>query len=98
MYEHYARTQNIHAKATMTRQLILYVRSDCHLCEEMGQALVDWRERLRFDVELIDIESDPQLFERYQYKVPVLVERDEEICHFFLDEEMLIAHFEHVRR
>ncbi len=70
-------------------QLILYVRSDCHLCAEMHRDLLQLGTRQGFAVELVDIDSDADLVLRYGHKVPVLVGGDEEICHYFLDEPML---------
>ncbi|MCK5361416.1 MAG: glutaredoxin family protein [Gammaproteobacteria bacterium] len=69
--------------------LILYVRRDCHLCAEMHRELMDLGARLSLTVELVDIDSDPELAARYGHKVPVLVGGDEEICHYFLDEPQL---------
>ena len=73
-------------------QLVLYVRRDCHLCTEMHRQLLRVGERAGFDVDLVDIDADPALAERYGHKVPVLVGAGEEICHYFLDEEQLNAY------
>jgi hypothetical protein len=47
-------------------------------------------ERLRgehsFEVEVVDIDADPVLEERYNEWVPVLSADGEELCHYFLDE------------
>lgn len=54
------------------RQIILYSRQDCHLCDQ-AQALIeqvisgsDWQ------LEKVDIDSDPKLTELYRYFIPVL--------------------------
>ncbi|MDB2410428.1 glutaredoxin family protein [Pseudomonadales bacterium] len=54
------------------RQIILYSRLDCHLCDQ-AQALIeqvisgsDWQ------LEKVDIDSDPKLTELYRYSIPVL--------------------------
>ncbi len=73
----------------------LYSRSYCHLCEDMlvalralvGDAMV---------VEVIDVDADPALVERYDELVPVLVgHRDDEapvrLCHYFLNENSVSA-------
>ena len=46
-------------------QLTLYVRRDCHLCAEMHRELMDLGGRLSVTVELVDIDSDPELVARY---------------------------------
>lgn len=71
-------------------RLRLYVRSDCHLCAEMHRELLKFAERHPFDVEPVDVDSDAGLAARYGHKVPVLVGGDEEICHYFLDEQQLV--------
>ena len=78
-------------------RLMLYVRRDCHLCAEMHRELMDLGARLSLTVELVDIDSDPQLAARYGHKVPVLVGGDEEICHYFLDEPQLAEYLSRAR-
>lgn len=69
--------------------LTLYVRQDCHLCEQMRAELEPWRSRLGFNLQVIDISSDPALIARYGSKVPVLAHGEYEICYYFLDESAL---------
>ena len=76
------------------RSLVLYVRVDCHLCREMHSELLPWRDRLGFGLKVIDIETSAALVEHYDYKVPVLCEGEEEICHHFLDEDILLQYLE----
>ena len=54
-------------------QARLYVRVDCHLCDEAA-ALVDLARRRGAQIELerIDIEADPALLRRYLLSIPVL--------------------------
>ena len=74
-------------------QLVLYVRSYCHLCEELIAALAPWRERHAFDLRIIDIEDDAVLEMRYGTLVPVLCAPDgSELCHYRLDEARLDAY------
>ncbi len=44
---------------------------------------LQWRE--------IDIDRDLQLIKRFDSRVPVLCNADEEICHYFFDESALVA-------
>lgn len=72
------------------QRFILYSRSYCHLCDDMLSAL----KKLTGDsvpVEVIDIDLDPVLLERYDELVPVLAGcadglPDRQLCHYFLDE------------
>jgi glutaredoxin len=49
--------------------VILYSRQGCHLCEEAKQLL----ERYGLEPLLIDIDAHPELAERYNECVPVVV-------------------------
>lgn len=57
----------------------------------MIAALDDFRGRfpLAFDIEVIDIDRHPALETKWGDKVPVLLDADREICHYYLDEAAL---------
>ncbi len=67
----------------------LYSRDYCHLCHDMFAAL----EALRgesgvayFDIDVVDVDADPELEAKYDELVPVLVDGEgRELCHYFLD-------------
>ena len=52
-----------------TSLLILYTRVGCHLCDDAYELL----QRYGLAPQLIDVDSDPQLVERYGCCVPVVV-------------------------
>lgn len=67
--------------------LILYVRADCHLCDQvitmLDRAGLHWRP--------VDIDDDAELFERYGLRIPVLRRPDSGRELFFpFDEERLL--------
>ena len=68
-------------RATLT----VYSRNDCHLCEEMIEALRRLQGFARFDIAVVDVDSDPELERRHGDKVPVLMHGERELCHFRLD-------------
>ena len=74
-------------------ELTLYLRAYCHLCEDMQAALVPWQKALGFTLKTVDVDSAPELVERFDTLVPVLMAGDQEICHYFLDEKALQEHF-----
>ena len=74
-------------------RLRLYGRRDCHLCEDMQASLRDYREKLGFTLEIIDIDEDPALISQFGTKVPVLMHENHEICHYFLDPQALQMYF-----
>ncbi|MCE3605317.1 glutaredoxin family protein [Massilia sp. P8910] len=67
----------------------LYSRSYCHLCDDLLDALNALQtDTVRFAVEVIDVDADPALVERFDELVPVLFgdPAGPELCHYFLDE------------
>jgi len=79
-------------------KLTIYGRSYCHLCDEMVDALQRWcaDRGLRTDVEMIDVDADAALEERFGDRVPVLVGNGVELCHFHLDPAAVAAYFAEV--
>lgn len=73
-----------------SKRFILYSRSYCHLCDDMHQALRALCGNQR-PIELIDVDLHPELVERYDELVPILMGVDEgkppqQLCNYFLDE------------
>ena len=78
-----------------TSQFTLYSRSYCHLCEDMLNALQAMAPVGQdFAVDVIDVDADPALVERFDELVPVLFGRldEPELCHYFLDEAAVRAY------
>jgi hypothetical protein len=61
-------------------RLTLYSRACCHLCDDMIAGLHALQARISFDFEVIDVDSDPRLDERYGNDVPVLTHAERELC------------------
>ncbi|KQQ97623.1 glutaredoxin family protein [Massilia sp. Leaf139] len=75
----------------------LYSRSYCHLCEDMLAALQTLAPPGQaFAVDVIDVDADPALVERFDELVPVLYGRldEPELCHYFLDEAAVRRYLE----
>lgn len=56
----------------MSRRLTLYTRQGCCLCEEMKEVVRRVAGKLPLEMEEIDVDSEPELAERYGNEVPVL--------------------------
>jgi glutaredoxin len=54
------------------RRVTLYTRDGCHLCEEAKKVLDAARERAEFELEVLDIDADPELKGLYDVEVPVI--------------------------
>lgn len=56
----------------MSRQVTLYTRDDCSLCEEMKGVVREVAAEIPLEVEEVDVDRDPDLRERLGSEVPVL--------------------------
>ena len=56
----------------MRRQVTLYTREDCSLCEEMKGVVREVAAEIPLEVEEVDVDRDPDLRERLGSEVPVL--------------------------
>jgi len=65
----------------------VYVRSSCHLCDDLLAVLDEYllSHNDSYSLNIIDI-SDSELLEKeFGHLVPVLLESGNEICHYFFD-------------
>ena len=81
----------------MKPKLTVLSREYCHLCEELITALKQFQGRYSFDIEIVDIDQRPELEERWGDKVPVLLDGDLEICHYFLDHDAVDARLDRIK-
>ena len=70
----------------LTPRLIVYYRDGCHLCEQVVASLFQLQKELRYEIEQIDIDTDPVLRERYNVDVPVVTYQGEVVFYHFFDE------------
>ena len=54
------------------REVVLYTRSGCCLCDDAKEALQVARAQVQFTVREVDIDSDPVLYDAHRYDVPVI--------------------------
>jgi Glutaredoxin-like domain (DUF836). len=65
-------------------RLTLISRTYCHLCHDMERALVPLMQEFAAEMEILDVDADPLLEERYGEIVPVLLHGQNELCRFVL--------------
>ena len=53
-------------------------KTDCCLCDDAKAIIEQVIAEIPAELKMIDIESDPELFERYQEKIPVVLINGEE--------------------
>ena len=71
--------------------LTLMFREYCSLCHHMRAALQPYQAEYGFELQVFDVDEDPELEARYNELVPVLLHEGGEICHWHLDEAKLLA-------
>lgn len=77
--------------------LTLVSRRYCHLCQDMEVALGRLASELSFKLEVLDVDADATLEERYDELVPVLLHRGQELCHYFLDDAKVRDYLSEIR-
>jgi len=59
--------------------------------------LAPWQARFGFDIDVVDVDSDPAMEARFNELVPVLMDGETEICHWHLNADSLAAHLGEIR-
>jgi glutaredoxin len=71
------------------KRISLFTRAGCHLCDDAHAALERVRARAPFELEVIDVDSDPALSARYGLEVPVVLVDGRKWAKFHVDEAAL---------
>jgi hypothetical protein len=83
--------------ATDRPTLTVYSRADCHLCDEMIEALRSLQGLFQFEIAVLDVDAEPVLARRHGDQVPVLMHGGVELCHFRLEPEIVTAYLSKIR-
>ena len=75
-----------------TLTLTVYSRAYCHLCEDLVEALRELQPQYHFEVEVVDVDADPELERRHGDFVPVLAHGGRPLCHGRLDRDRVTAY------
>ncbi len=70
----------------MPNQVVLYSRQRCHLCDEVKTALTRLARHARFEWREVDIDSDPELQQRFNDEVPVVFINGRKAFKYHMDE------------
>jgi glutaredoxin len=54
-------------------QVTFYTKAGCHLCEEARDMLDDIAVQTSYELTEIDIRTNPDIFELYRYRIPVII-------------------------
>ena len=80
------------------REVVLYGRPGCHLCDDALAVLQRIRADAPFDLRTVNIEDDDALLRAYLERIPVVSLDDEEVYDYFVDEADLRARLARVGR
>ena len=69
--------------------LRFFEKAGCGLCDETYRALTRVRMDLPLEIERVDIEADPTVFDRYAVRIPVLRVGEDELDAAGLDDAAL---------
>jgi hypothetical protein len=79
-------------------ELTLITRQGCHLCEEASNDLARLLARFTelhpdkpYTVDVVDVDADPELRDKYSEEVPVLLLNGEQVSFFRIDVERVLA-------
>jgi glutaredoxin len=69
--------------------LVIYSRDPCHLCEVAKEAVAELQRRIDFEVEVRDVDSDPEWRAAWGEQVPVGFLGDRKVFKYRVDPEAL---------
>ncbi len=72
------------------RRVVLYGKAGCCLCDEARQAVSDVRDRYPFELEEVDVSTDPELHRTHGERIPVLALDGEELFELHVDADELV--------
>lgn len=61
------------SKGPITPKVVFYTKAGCHLCDDARDLLEDLAADIPFELTEIDIRTDPDIFDTYRYRIPVII-------------------------
>ena len=71
------------------RRVVLYGKPGCCLCDEARETVAAVRARHPFELEEVDVSTDPDLHRRYGERIPVLALDGDELFEFHVEADEL---------
>ena len=71
------------------RRVVLYGKPGCHLCDEARAVVAAVRAQQPFDLEEVDVSTDPELHRLYGDRIPVLALDGDELFEFHVEADEL---------
>ncbi|MCK6372020.1 MAG: glutaredoxin family protein [Gammaproteobacteria bacterium] len=79
------------------RELTVFSRNGCHLCDYLIEQLVPWCDAAGVRLRVLDVDSRDDWREQYGLRVPVVCAEGEELCAWPPDEGRIRAWLEAAR-
>ncbi len=77
------------------KQLRLFYRTGCHLCDDMQEHLEDLKRSQPFSLERVDVDRDQVLKQRYDQRVPVLEDKHgTTLSEYYLDPQAVLRYLQ----
>ncbi len=76
------------------REIVVYSKPDCHLCDVAAERLRELARGGTFSLREVDITRDEQLHREYFERIPVILLDGEELCEYVLDEALVLERLE----
>jgi glutaredoxin len=93
----YRRTEEGRLALASPRDVTMYMRAGCHLCEEAEAAMAPVLAATGARLQAVDIDDDPILLARYSNDVPVIFIGAQFFSQHRVDAARLRRHLEHVK-
>jgi glutaredoxin len=71
-------------------RITVYSKPGCHLCDRAKDVLNRCRQRVSFEIEIVDTSQNSELLARYGQDIPVILLDGQEIARHFVRERKLL--------
>ncbi len=72
-------------------KVTVFTKDGCGLCRDAEEMVLRLQKKIRFEVDFVDIDTDPVVYDRYRDRVPVVAVDGKEVAAAPLDEPRLKA-------
>ena len=82
------------AEELPVKQVVIYSKPGCHLCEDAAVQLYRLRQAHPFELREVNILSDPETFERFKHDIPVVFIDGKQSSEHYFDARQFLEHLE----
>jgi len=82
------------AEGQFVKQVVIYSKPGCHLCEDAAAQLLELQQAHTFDLGEVNILSDPATFEKFKHDIPVVFIDGQESSRRYFDERQFLEQLE----